>query len=59
MSKLTTSDIFTALIGLSLLAYSVFEIGRMAAGAIMTTNEIFILMVLTLINSVNMIHWRK
>jgi hypothetical protein len=56
MSKLNFSDIFTAFTGVILLGYSVFEIGRMIAGANMTTNEIMILGILTVINSVNMIH---
>ena len=59
MPKLTLSEIFTAITGLTLGLYSIYEIGRMIAGANMSTNEIIILMVLTLINSVNMIHWKK
>jgi len=59
MPKLTLSEIFTAITGTLLLGYSVFEIGRMMAGANITTNELVFLMVLTLINSINMIHWKK
>ena len=48
---------FTVITGTALLIYSIFEIGRMIAGANMSTNEIVILMLLMIVNSVNMIHW--
>lgn len=56
MTNLKTSDIFVLITGASTVLYAIFLIGKMAFGYNVSSSEIQVMTLLTLINFVNMIH---
>ncbi len=56
MTKLKPADLFVLIAGAGTTLYAIFLIGKMAFGYNVSSSEIQVMTLLTLINFVNMIH---